>query len=96
MITARMEHAMQSRFGSILEYILAKTQDKSQIVALHACEFWNRLADIEICHDALASYLDRFAALRFVIEKDIRSNAIFIEQTGACVVECYENEPRRA
>lgn len=57
----KMDAAMAPRFPQILEYLLMKTQDKSEVVALHACEFWNVLADRDICHDALLSYLDRYA-----------------------------------
>jgi hypothetical protein len=61
MITARLEQAMMNRFPQILDYLMRKTLDASPMVSLHACEFWNRLADTDLCHDALKPHLDRFA-----------------------------------
>ena len=43
----------------IVEYMLVRTQDSNEVVALEACEFWLTLADQSICIDALGPYLNR-------------------------------------
>ena len=42
---------------SIIEYMLMRTQDPDENVALEACEFWLSLAEQSICKDALAPHL---------------------------------------
>ncbi|CAL8108534.1 unnamed protein product [Orchesella dallaii] len=44
---------------AIIEYMLIRTQDPDETVALEACEFWLTLAETPICRDALAPYLER-------------------------------------
>ncbi|XP_072023725.1 transportin-1-like isoform X2 [Amphiura filiformis] len=43
----------------IIEYILMRTQDADETVALEACEFWLTLAEQPICRDVLAIHLNR-------------------------------------
>ncbi|KAF8768435.1 transportin-1-like isoform X2 [Argiope bruennichi] len=43
----------------IIEYMLMRTQDPDEGVALEACEFWLSLADEPICKEALAPHLPR-------------------------------------
>ena len=43
-----------------LQYMLMRTQDKNEAVALEACEFWLTLAEQSICIEALAPYLNRY------------------------------------
>ncbi|XP_069803808.1 transportin-2 isoform X2 [Dendropsophus ebraccatus] len=42
---------------SIIQYMLQRTQDSDENVALEACEFWLTLADQPICKDALSNHL---------------------------------------
>ncbi|KAF6097812.1 transportin 2 [Phyllostomus discolor] len=42
---------------SIIQYMLQRTQDHDENVALEACEFWLTLAEQPICKDVLASHL---------------------------------------
>ncbi|XP_026681014.1 transportin-1-like [Diaphorina citri] len=42
-----------------VEYMLIRTQDPDDGVALESCEFWLSLAEQPICKDVLASHLDK-------------------------------------
>ncbi|NXM88217.1 TNPO1 protein, partial [Oenanthe oenanthe] len=42
---------------SIVEYMLQRTQDQDESVALEACEFWLTLAEQPICKDVLCRHL---------------------------------------
>ncbi|XP_076308610.1 transportin-1-like [Tachypleus tridentatus] len=44
---------------SIIEYMLMRSQDSDDGVALEGCEFWLSLAEQPICKDALAPHLPR-------------------------------------
>lgn len=44
---------------AIIEYMLIRTQDPDETVALEACEFWLTLAETQICREVLAPYLPR-------------------------------------
>ena len=54
---------------NIIEYMLMRTQDVDEGVALEACEFWLSLAEQPICKEALAphnsinTYLTRLVAI---------------------------------
>lgn len=41
----------------LLQYMLQRTQDHDENVALEACEFWLTLAEQPICKEVLASHL---------------------------------------
>ncbi|XP_023245329.1 transportin-1 [Copidosoma floridanum] len=43
----------------IIEYMLMRTQDTDETVALDACEFWLALAEQRCCRDVLVSHLPR-------------------------------------
>lgn len=40
-----------------LQYMLQRTQDSDENVALEACEFWLTLAEQPICKEVLTSHL---------------------------------------
>lgn len=44
---------------NIIEYILLRTQDPDESVALEACEFWLTLAEQQICREVLGAHLQR-------------------------------------
>lgn len=44
---------------SLLQYMLQRTQDPDEGVALEACEFWLSFAEHLICKEALAPHLPR-------------------------------------
>ncbi|XP_071494400.1 transportin-1-like [Diadema antillarum] len=44
---------------NIIEYILLRTQDSDEAVALEACEFWLTLAEQSICKEILLPHLPR-------------------------------------
>ncbi|KAF4521802.1 hypothetical protein B566_EDAN011387 [Ephemera danica] len=44
---------------NIIEYMLLRTQDPDEGVALEACEFWLSLAEQPVCKEALAPHLTR-------------------------------------
>lgn len=41
------------------QYMLLRTQDQDESVALEACEFWLSLAEQPICKEALSAHLPR-------------------------------------
>lgn len=43
----------------IIEYMLIRTQDQDDAVALEACEFWLSLAEQQLCREVLAPHLPR-------------------------------------
>ena len=43
----------------VLQYMLIRTQDSDENVALEACEFWLTLAEQQICKECLTPYLGR-------------------------------------
>ncbi len=43
----------------IFQYMLMRTQDQDDGVALEACEFWLSLAEQPICKDVLTPHTDR-------------------------------------
>nr|VZI04587.1 unnamed protein product [Spirometra erinaceieuropaei] len=44
---------------NIIEYMLLRTQDPDEAIALEACEFWLSLSEIPLCFQVLSGYLDR-------------------------------------
>ena len=48
---------------NIIEYMLTRTQDPNEDVALEACEFWLSLAEQEIVIDALSPHLARLVPI---------------------------------
>ncbi|PSN30206.1 Transportin-1 [Blattella germanica] len=48
---------------NIIEYMLMRTQDPDEGVALEACEFWLSLADQPICKEALSPHLTRLVPI---------------------------------
>lgn len=47
----------------IIEYMLVRTQDADEGVALEACEFWLSLAEQTICRDVLFGHLSRLVPI---------------------------------
>ena len=47
----------------IIEYMLTRTQDQDESVALEACEFWLSLAEQQICKEVLKNYLERLVPI---------------------------------
>ena len=43
--------------NAIIQYMLLRTQDEDETVALEACEFWLVLADQQICMDVLRNHI---------------------------------------
>lgn len=46
-----------------VQYMLLRTQDPDENVALEACEFWLSIADQQICKEALTPYLPRLVPI---------------------------------
>ncbi|KAK3755301.1 hypothetical protein QZH41_014609 [Actinostola sp. cb2023] len=51
--------ALMLHITTFIEYMLLRTQDKDETVALEACEFWLTLAEQPICVEALSGHLPR-------------------------------------
>ncbi|XP_039258081.1 transportin-1-like [Styela clava] len=45
--------------NNIVEYMLVRTQDQDETVALEACEFWLTLAEQQVCKEVLTPFLPR-------------------------------------
>lgn len=58
LLEARMDRLIP-HIHNIIEYMLMRTQDSDETVALEACEFWLSLADQPICKEALTQHLSR-------------------------------------
>lgn len=43
----------------LVQYMLVRTQDPDDGVALEACEFWLAIAEHPICHEVLSPHMDR-------------------------------------
>ncbi|KAL1110373.1 hypothetical protein AAG570_007904 [Ranatra chinensis] len=57
LLEVRMDRLLP-HMHNIIEYMLTRTQDREDGVALEACEFWLSLADQPICRDVLAPHLN--------------------------------------
>lgn len=44
--------------NAIIQYMLLRTQDEDETVALEACEFWLVLADQQLCLDVLKNHIN--------------------------------------
>lgn len=58
LLEVRMDRLI-SQIDNIIEYMLVRTQDSDEGVALEACEFWLSLAEQPICKSVLANHLSR-------------------------------------
>ena len=58
LLEVRMDRLIP-HINQIVEYMLLRTQDTDDAVALEACEFWLSLAEQPICKEVLGPYLDR-------------------------------------
>lgn len=47
------------QIDNIIEYMLVRTQDADEGVALEACEFWLSLAEQPVCRNVLGPHLNR-------------------------------------
>jgi hypothetical protein len=47
------------QYGFSSQYMLQRTQDQDENVALEACEFWLTLAEQPICKDVLVRHLPK-------------------------------------
>ena len=45
--------------GDLLQYMLLRTQDPDDSVALEACEFWLSLAELPMCRDVLTAHIGK-------------------------------------
>lgn len=43
----------------LLQYMLLRTQDPDDSVALEACEFWLSLAELPMCRDVLTAHIGK-------------------------------------
>lgn len=58
LLEVRMDRLMP-QMHNIIEYMLVRTQDADEGVALEACEFWLSLAEQPICREVLGPHLNR-------------------------------------
>jgi len=80
---------------SIIEYMLVRTQDTNETVALESCEFWLTLAEQSICVEALAPFLDRlipvllngmkYSELDIIILKVRVTRCMYMYVVGVCM-----------
>lgn len=62
LLEVRMDRLIPN-MHNIIEYMLMRTQDQDEGVALEACEFWLSLAEQQICKEALAPHLTRLVPI---------------------------------
>lgn len=58
LLEVRMDRLLP-QIENIIEYMLLRTQDSNEGVALEACEFWLSLAEQPICRNVLTNHLSR-------------------------------------
>lgn len=58
LLEVRMDRLIP-HIDNIIEYMLVRTQDADESVALEACEFWLSLAEQPICRSVLRNHLNR-------------------------------------
>ncbi|KAF5294727.1 hypothetical protein FQA39_LY00211 [Lamprigera yunnana] len=58
LLEVRIDRLMP-QMHNIIEYMLQRTQDCDENVALEACEFWLSLAEQQICREVLGPHLNR-------------------------------------
>ncbi|XP_066158041.1 transportin-1 isoform X2 [Euwallacea fornicatus] len=58
LLEVRMDRLI-NQIDNIIEYMLVRTQDPDESVALEACEFWLSLAEQPICKSVLGNHLTR-------------------------------------
>jgi len=62
LLEVRMDRLVP-QMHNIIEYMLMRTQDPDEGVALEACEFWLSLAEQQICKEVLAQHLPRLVPI---------------------------------
>uniref|UniRef100_A0A8C8IBU4 Importin N-terminal domain-containing protein n=1 Tax=Oncorhynchus tshawytscha TaxID=74940 RepID=A0A8C8IBU4_ONCTS len=58
LLEVRMDRLLP-HMHNIIEYMLQRTQDQDENVALEACEFWLTLAEQPVCKDVLCNHLSK-------------------------------------
>ncbi|XP_061118586.1 transportin-1 isoform X2 [Conger conger] len=58
LLEVRMDRLLP-HMHNIIEYMLLRTQDQDENVALEACEFWLTLAEQPVCKDVLCGHLSK-------------------------------------
>lgn len=62
LLEARMDRLIP-HIHNIIEFMLMRTQDSDETIALEACEFWLSLAEQPICKETLANHLSRLVPI---------------------------------
>lgn len=62
LLEARPE-VLYGDLNNIIVYMLMRTQDSDELVALEACEFWLSISDNTVCQQALAPHLPQLVPL---------------------------------
>lgn len=62
LLEVRMDRLIP-HMANIIEYMLIRTQDTDENVALEACEFWLSLAEQPICREVLGPHLSRLVPI---------------------------------
>lgn len=56
-LTVSSLFSLKRMFFHLLQYMLQRTQDPDENVALEACEFWLTLAEQPVCKEMLSGHL---------------------------------------
>merc|ERR1719300_1988399 len=91
LLEVRMDRLIP-HINQIVEYMLLRTQDTDDAVALEACEFWLSLAEQPICKEVLGPYLDRLIP---VLVRGMKYSEIDIILLRGDIDENDENVPDR-
>jgi len=80
------------RVCELLQYMLLRTQDPDDSVALEACEFWLSLAELPMCRDVLTAHIGKLVPVLIRGMKYSEIDIILLKVGLRCfemTAECY-------
>lgn len=88
-----MRHGLEICYQKVVfifQYMLMRTQDPDDSVALEACEFWLSLAEQSICKDVLTTNLERLVPVLIRGMKYSEIDIILLKVTRSDSAEFYK------
>jgi transportin-2 len=74
---------------SIIQYMLQRTQDPDENVALEACEFWLTLAEQPICKEVLSGHLVQLIPILVNGMKYSEIDIILLKVSCSCLLAVF-------
>lgn len=78
---------------SISQYMLQRTQDQDENVALEACEFWLTLAEQPVCKEVLCGHLPKWACTHTHSVFLIKKHQLYQDQSCLFFMFCHRLTP---